>query len=129
MKQIWGLMLHTLIPARQGYEPSTIETLNAQRIAFSDEYERLEAAQIESRKLCSPEANILHLHIDLRLGAIGEDVDGIFECIARQQPKTAREIGIMLRAPTITCKWRLAATEGPSIKRSAKKERYGSIHF
>jgi hypothetical protein len=55
------------------------------------EYERLEAAQIEMRKLCSPEANILHLHIDLRLRAIGEDVDGIFECIARQQPKTVRE--------------------------------------
>jgi hypothetical protein len=91
-------MLHTLIPASQAYEPSTIEALNAQRIAFSDEYERLEAAQIEIRKLCSPGANILHLHIDLRLRAMGEDVDGIFECIARQQPKTVREIGIMLRA-------------------------------
>jgi len=78
--------------------PSAIEILNATRIALSDEYERLESAETAIRKHGTLEADILYLEIVLRLDAIVEDLDGIFSSLALQQPKTAREIGIMLRA-------------------------------
>jgi hypothetical protein len=90
-----GLRGSTWNPAEA---PSAIEMLNATRIALSDEYERLESAETAIRKHGTPEADILYLQIGLRLDAIVEDLDGIFSSLALQQPKTAREIGIMLRA-------------------------------